>query len=198
MTRMAVTLEQVEQLRARANLTYEEARDLLEQCGGSLLDALILLERQGRTVQPEGGGFYTTRPGYEGTQATELVPARSAQDGPRPHWTARLWALIKELLLAALALLRHSMSNHMEIWRRGEQLTSLPVLILIILVIAAFWIVIPVLLVGLFFGFQYRLAGPDLNRETIQAAMRRAADTVHDMAAQIQDCLHSRARRNRK
>jgi len=42
---MSVTLEQVEQLRAHAAVSYEEARRALEACDGDLLDALILLER---------------------------------------------------------------------------------------------------------------------------------------------------------
>lgn len=195
---MAVTLEQVEQLRARTDLSYEEARDVLTQCGGSLLDALILLERRGRTKQPGAGGFYTTRPGGEAPEATDLVLTKPPQDGERPHWTARLWAFTKELLLAALSLLQHSMSNHLEIWRKGDRLTSLPVLILIILVIAAFWIVVPVLIMGLFFGCQYRFAGPDLNRETIDAAMRRCSDAVHDIVDQVRDSINRRARREKK
>ena len=43
---MSVTLEQVEQLRAHAAVSYEEARRALEACDGDLLDALILLERE--------------------------------------------------------------------------------------------------------------------------------------------------------
>ena len=61
---MSVTLEQVEQLRAHAAVSYEEARRALEACDGDLLDALILLEREGRI--PPGGGrgaFFTTQPG---------------------------------------------------------------------------------------------------------------------------------------
>ena len=34
---MEITLEQVEKLRARAELSYEEARALLERCGALLL-----------------------------------------------------------------------------------------------------------------------------------------------------------------
>ena len=55
---MEITLEQVEKLRARAELSYEEARALLEKCGGSVLDALIELERQGKAAAPEDGGAW--------------------------------------------------------------------------------------------------------------------------------------------
>ena len=43
---MSVTLEQVEQLRAHAAVSYEEARRALEACDGDLLDALDLLVEQ--------------------------------------------------------------------------------------------------------------------------------------------------------
>ena len=58
---MQITQEQVERLRARTGLSYERARALLEQAGGDLLEALILLERQGGPGQA-AGSFYSTRP----------------------------------------------------------------------------------------------------------------------------------------
>ena len=54
---MAVTLEQVERLRERADISEEEAKTLLEQCGGDLLEALILLERRGSATPTGQGGF---------------------------------------------------------------------------------------------------------------------------------------------
>ena len=61
---MEITLEQVERLREKADVSYEQAKAALEEAGGSLLDALILLERQGR-VNPGAGrsARYSTRPG---------------------------------------------------------------------------------------------------------------------------------------
>ena len=41
-------MEKVERLREKANVTYEEAKAALEQTGGDLLDAMVLLERQSR------------------------------------------------------------------------------------------------------------------------------------------------------
>ena len=41
-------LEMVEKLRAKANVSYEEARDALEACDWDLLDALLMLESEGR------------------------------------------------------------------------------------------------------------------------------------------------------
>ena len=41
---MEIPLESIEALRSRVNMTYRQARDLLEEAGGDLVEALIYLE----------------------------------------------------------------------------------------------------------------------------------------------------------
>ena len=41
-------LEMIDALRVKADVSYEEAKDVLELAGGDLLDAIILLEKQGK------------------------------------------------------------------------------------------------------------------------------------------------------
>lgn len=48
--------EMVEKLREKANVSYEEAKQALEQCDWDLLDAMVLLEKEGKVnmdYQPE-------------------------------------------------------------------------------------------------------------------------------------------------
>lgn len=52
---MNVNLEQIDQLRQRANVSYEEAKDALERCGGDMVEALIYLEK----INKVGGKSYT-------------------------------------------------------------------------------------------------------------------------------------------
>ena len=191
---MAVTLEQVERLREEADLSYEEARALLEQTQGDLLEALILLERQGRTRGAAKSAYYSTRPSRDAAEGAALVPTapsrggrrRSAgQDAERPGFRAQL----KALLLAAVDLLRHSTVNQFEVWRHGEMMTSLPVLILILLILVAFWISVPLLLLGLFFGCRYRFSGPDLEKSGAGDAVNRVTGVVGDAVEQVKDAF---------
>lgn len=46
---MTARLEQIEMLRAKANITYEEARDALNNSSGDIVEALIYLEKQNKT-----------------------------------------------------------------------------------------------------------------------------------------------------
>jgi hypothetical protein len=45
---MNINLEQIEALRERANVSYEEAKAALETCNGDIVEALIYLERQNK------------------------------------------------------------------------------------------------------------------------------------------------------
>jgi hypothetical protein len=45
---MNINLEQIEALRARANVGYEEAKAALEICNGDIVEALIYLEKQNK------------------------------------------------------------------------------------------------------------------------------------------------------
>jgi hypothetical protein len=48
---MNYNLEQIEMLRERTNITYEEARQALELCNGDMVEALIYLERQNKVKE---------------------------------------------------------------------------------------------------------------------------------------------------
>lgn len=45
---MNVNLEQIDALRQRANVSYEEAKAALEACGGDMVEALVYLERNNK------------------------------------------------------------------------------------------------------------------------------------------------------
>lgn len=201
---MSVTLEQVEQLRAHAAVSYEEARRALEACDGDLLDALILLEREGRI--PPGGGrgaFFTTQPG-----AAPEPPPSGPTRGPEASGKdeKRFWGLAvtagghrggRSGGAGAPAcgscwrrrwdLLRHCTVNQFEVWRNGERMTALPVLILILLVLVAYWISLPLLVVGLFFGCKYRFSGPDLDKNRVGEVVNQVSAKVGDAVGQVRD-----------
>ncbi|MEW9121796.1 MAG: DUF4342 domain-containing protein [Thermotaleaceae bacterium] len=44
---MSISLEQIDLLRKRANVSYQEAKEALEQCDNNIVEALIYLEKGG-------------------------------------------------------------------------------------------------------------------------------------------------------
>lgn len=178
---MEITLEQVERLREKANVSYEEAKAVLEEANGSLLDALILLERRGK-IGPGGGqsASYSTRPGAGSQTSQAFYPGPAEEPEEEGERSSGLWHFIQ-------GLLRRGLENSLEVWRREELLVSIPLLIAILLVVVAFWICLPLVLIGLLAGCQLRLAGPDLDQGQAGEAVNRAARTVGDTVQHLRD-----------
>ena len=81
-------------------------------------------------------------------------------------------------------------------YERIQPITSLPVLILILLLVFAYAVVIPLLVFGLFLGFRYRFSGPDLEKESINSVMGSVADTAADVGRQVMDEISRRSGRS--
>ena len=183
---MEISLELVERLREKADVSYAQAKQALEYSRGNLLDALIYLEEQGaipRTRQT----YYSTQnktPPSPVTQALvrpNVPKLEGEQAGKRENPVHRLFT----------ALRRGLVENELEVWRRQQPITSLPMLILIILLVFAFWVTVPLLLLGLFLGFRYRFSGPDLEDESLNSMMEKVASTADDVGRRVVDELHA-------
>ena len=179
---MEITLEQVERLREKADVSYAQAKEALEYSGGNLLDALIYLEETGAIPRPEGA-YYSTR--GESTASTQESRADVLPELVREEKRARLKIGIFRRIRYAL------LDNELEIWRRDQPVTALPVLILILLLVFAFWVTVPLLILGLFLGFRYRFSGPDLEWDSINDVMGSVADGAVGLGRQVMDELRS-------
>ena len=188
---MEITLEQVERLREKASVSYGQAKQALEYSGGNLLDALIYLEEKG-IIPREEGAYFSTKGETPPPPEPEEPPAAREQKGKksgvgvvpvRRGSFKRLFSTLRRWLV----------DNELEIWRKDKPITALPVLILILLVVFAYYVTIPLLVLGLFLGFRYRFSGPDLEREDLNHVMGSVADTAADLGRQVMDELRSQS-----
>lgn len=157
--------EKVELLKEKAGVSYAEAEQALEQANWDLLDAVLVLE-QADKARTEGGS-YSTKPEEEAPEPNE----RHAGVRDAVRWSKQ----------ALKKLLRIGNTNHFVVTRKGEELFSLPVTVLAILLICAFWLVTIALVVGLFCGVRYSFEGPNLGKQTINNAMDRAAEVAESV-----------------
>ncbi|MDR0446783.1 MAG: ubiquitin [Oscillospiraceae bacterium] len=171
------TLEQVEKLRERANVSFEEAKAALEEAGGDLLDALILLERQGKTAAPARGGSYS------GAQhAPENEPRR---EGSAIHGGEGFKKFLREVGRIMIKLINRGNANYLDASHRGETKLSCPVTVLVVLLIFFFWIVVPLMIVGLFTGWRYRFRGEDLGRESVNSVIEKAESAAEELKSSV-------------
>ena len=66
--------------------------------------------------------------------------------------------------------------------RKGEeQLLAMPVTALVLLMLCAFWVCVPLLVIGLFAGCRYSFDGRELGRRDINGALDKAASAAEHM-----------------
>lgn len=165
-------MEMVEALRAKTGLSYDEANAALERANWNLLDALIELEKEGKVL---GSGHYTTSGKHEKTNKNA-----KEQDGES------FSGLIKRLGKWLAKVLRASMQNQLcMITRSGEQVLSVPVLLVLILLLVGFWIIVPLMIVSLFFGCSYLFRGPDLGKDSINNVVSKATEAADSIKNEI-------------
>jgi len=169
-----VTLEQVERLREKTNVSFEDAKAALEASGGDLLDAIIYLERHGKVVPPTGGGYYSSQ-----STANEYQSTGKAQEPQRSGESFS--EMMNRFGRFCGKLFDKGNSNYLEAKRFDKTIFSLPVTVVVILMIFMFWIVVPLFIVSLFFGFRYHFRGNELGKDSVNKVMDGASNAVDEI-----------------
>ncbi len=202
-----ITIEQVEKLQQRANVTYEEAKDALEKNDGDILEALIQLEKDGKTTQP-GGGAYSTNgqtgsdPGYNNNQGSSGQNNQYNQNqnqnnynqsGPnmnynqRPRQESDFSKQAKSVWRSFLDLLHKGNINHFVVSKHDNEVIRMPINILIILLIIFNGAALIALIIFLFLGFKYSFDGPNLGKDSINNVMNSASDTAENIKENVKN-----------
>lgn len=155
-------LEQIEKLRERAQVSYDEARAAYEEADGDLLDALILLERQGKVAPPKGDGYYrseqqsVSEPVNEekGDQSRGRRTTNEETNNNFKETLDKIWKFLT-------GLIKKGNETSFEVLKEKEHMASFPVTVLALLLLFAPWVTLPLIIIGLFFGFHYQFVSSD-------------------------------------
>lgn len=169
-------LDKVEKLRERADVSYEEAKAALEECNWDMLDALVKLETEGKVKGKTAGPYYTDSRSAEQDSTIERISVH--QEHQSESVFTQLWDWICKVL-------RKSMENSLIMTRYGRQIMELPVLIFVILLLAFFWVVLPMMVVSLFFDISYSFKGDDLGKDHVNDAMGKATKVANDLKSDV-------------
>ncbi len=162
--------EMAEKLAEKMNVSLEEAKTALEACDWEMLDAALMLEKEHGAANERA---YSTRP--------EPEEEKSRRDQAKE----RRRGVVNSLGEMIRNLFNLGNRNRFEV-RKGDELTlELPVTVLVLLLIFAFWVCIPLLVIGLFAGFRYSFSGAELGRESVNHAMDKAAEAVEKVKEEV-------------
>lgn len=194
-------IEMVEKVRERANVTFEEAKAALERNNWDLLDTMVELERLGKIDRTVGAGARMTSGGNGAQHYEQVNPTASGgqygagsaagnRSSARETWQ-KIWSKIEELF-------KKSLSNSFVVSKEGEVLVRIPVLLMIVLVLAAFWLTAIVLIVGLFFDLRYSFEGKELGKDSINNTMGKATDFAQQIVREVKEDIDSQDGENRQ
>lgn len=180
-----IDFEQVQKLRDRTGLSYEEAKKTLEEVDGDMLEAVLKLEKENRIKAPAGGGYYNSQ--------AENQSADTGEDGRRNTQDRRTSCSngsafgdqVSSFFRWCGKVIHKGNINSFEVLKDDNSIIVLPLTALALLLFFAFCIVIPLIILGFFFGYRYRFRGPDLEKPEVNRAM----DNVSDVAARAVDSV---------
>lgn len=153
---MKVTLEQIDELRNRVNVTYEEAKSTLEKNDGDLIKSIIELEKK------KG----TRKDGRHGDGFTSFIDR------------------LLELKLSIKS-------------KTGDTLINVPVVIVLIVFIMAFWVVIFGLVLAIITSCKIRIYR-DKNSMNVNGIKRNMQETVEKIKVQSEKIIQDDTKDNYK
>lgn len=172
-------IEMVEKLRDRANVSYEEAKNALEACDWDLLDAMVYLEKLGRTAAPKHETFTAgPEPADETPSVRTIVDDQNRKashkefrqkikDGGR-----KIWQKLRD--------------NSFHVSRKGNEILKVPAFVLVIALLAIWKLLAPVMIIALFFGVRYSFSGKD-DLGKANEMMNKAGNLADEVAEKIKN-----------
>ena len=157
-------MEMVEKLRAKANVSYEDAKAALEVSDWDLLDALVILEREGKLAREESASYTTKQ---------EPKPQPQQRDESAKGVLTRLFEMLANLI-------NRMNKISLDIHRRGKKIASLPLIAFVLLLVFLFWWTLPVMVISLFFGVSYRFSGSSAV-DAVNKVMGKASDMAENI-----------------
>ena len=167
--------EKVEKLVDKTGVSYEDAKRALEEADGDILDALIMLEKEGKVQSPKSSTYSTK---YE--EQTQYVSVPKQVEKQRMEDEERASAKIKRGIHKIWHFLK---TNYLLISKRnGELVANLPLWAAALIVIIGWSVVLILAVISLFFGFRYSFSG-----ETDLALANKAMDKASSAAEKVKE-----------
>ena len=180
-TRTMTHEEMIEKLKNTAGVDAQEAERALEANEWDLFDAMVALEREGKTARL-GAEVHTVA----GETRDEGEAPQRVKNSANKSNAGSMGTTIKQLLrtLAKTAFV---------VTRRDEELLRFPTLLLVLLALFGFWVTIPALLIGMALGCRYRFEG----KGETSAAANRAMDDISTMVYSAREKVEQTVKENK-
>ena len=160
-------LELVERLREKTGCSYSEAKAALDETGDDLLEALCWLESHGKTQLV--GVSCSTEDREPPKAEPEPQPREKQGPGPFVRGFRSLWEGLVSLIRKC------NQTELIMTGKAGRKEFGIPLTLFIVLLLVAFWVVLALIVVALFFGNRFSVEGR-LGTDDVNEVLGRATD----------------------
>lgn len=168
--------EKAELIVKKTGVTLEKANNALKACDYDVLEALVYLEKLGE-INNDTIAKYSTSADEVSVEfdKTQNDYKKSCKSGMKDFGE---W--LKDVI-------KKGCETSFVVTRRDEEIISLPVIVFVLLLAFAFWIVLPLIVVGFFFECRYQFEGFDNTTIDINDVCNKTCDKASEVCESIKN-----------
>jgi hypothetical protein len=179
-------LKLVDKLKNKANISYEEAKDALEKSNWDMLEAMLYLEAHGKVQKPSISIFYTNESKESYNENGEEVNLKK-DTNENNFENKNSFEGVFEAICKAIDTCNNIF---IEIIRNSRVILKIPFTVLIVLLFFAFWIVIPLMIIGLFFNMEFLVSSKKIDVDKINKVFKETSKVVKDVKGKFTNHMH--------
>lgn len=162
-------LKLVEKLQTKTNISYEEAKNALEENNWDILDTVVYLERNGHVKKPLVSVFYTNEEKAEDNR--EYRESKESESKRN----------FEGIFQSVCRFIDKCNNIFVEIKREDKLIVKIPLTVLIVLLFFIFWIIIPLMIVGLFFEVEFSVSSKVVDANKVNDVLRDISENVKNI-----------------
>lgn len=167
-------LKLVEKLREKTGITYEDAKRVLEINNWDILDAVLYLEKQGKVKGPSVSIFYTNE--YKGNYEEKNTGSNFQEVKKDSSYKFNnTFEGIFEIICKAIDTCNNIF---IEIKGKNNFFLKFPLTVVIVLLIFGFWLLIPLVVIGLFLDIEFSVESKKINTDKINDILSKISKEV--------------------
>ena len=156
-------LKLVDRLREKANISYEEAKIALENSNWDILEAMLYLEKHGKVNSPSVSIFYSNeyRESYTEHEETHNNDDNINSDNSKSKDN------FEGIFEAICKVIDTGNNIFLQVKKSNRVLVKIPLTVVVVLLFFAFWVIIPLIIVALFFDIEISLSSKRFDTDKI-------------------------------
>lgn len=174
-------LNLVEKLRTKTGITYEDAKMVLEINNWDILDSILYLEEQGKVKRPSVSIFYTNEYNENYEDEDQQFNFQEVKKDNNYKSNNNF-----EGIFEAICKVIDTCNNiFIEIRGKNNFFLKLPLTVVIVLLIFGFWILIPLVVIGLFLDIKFSVESKKVNTDKTNDILSKISKEVRNIKSKI-------------